>query len=178
MTKRFLLSLSYVHPHENAIQDVAKEFFPGMNYDEAMLGCWFDNMKEAIAERDRLKAAGIQAAYDVYSYDDAWTEATDARNTALLASHELMAEKMEIVDDEMILGDDDKDLLDILNAKVPIPLVTGDSSITIARLGIGDLYFCRDNARIRITLEEAEALVKISPQCVHLYGPGKGAEPL
>ena len=95
------------------------------------------------------------------------------------ASAEVQTPAEETIDDdELILGDADKDILDILNEISPAPLATGEASITIARLGIGELYFCRDGMRTPLTLQEAEALVTISPLCIHLYAPSKGAEPL
>jgi hypothetical protein len=168
MKKRFLLSLLRIYGSE---KKNSHEYFPNMDYDPSSIGVWFDTMEDALAARDQIKEMGIKAAYSVISYDDPWDLVSEMRRIML---EDKENRQIVIDDDDLILGDRDAD--ELLTQLTPSPIATGEGSITIARLGVGALYFCRDGARMPITLEEAEALARVSPQCVHLYANSKGEE--
>lgn len=173
MQKRFLLKLS-LSPIEIDPEKIAETFFPGMNYDKASIGCWFPSMGEATKARHRLKQINPRAIYDIYSQPDPWDEAMDMRKDLLMRTLEVdpNAPEPEIEDDAVIHGDNDMDPLDLMEELAPTSILCGKEAVAVARTGIGVLMFVRNGVRIPVTCEEAEALIAVTPEAIHLYKSG------
>lgn len=180
MTKRYLLKLSY-SPDFVEPSEVGNKYFSKLIYDRISMGCWFLDKQSALLERHRLKMENPNALYDIIFSEDAWSEAENARkemvfNLSKNISQEDSPALLESIDDDFIKGDNDTDPVQLLEELSPTPLATGKFAITIANMGAGELYFCKEGIKIPVTKEEAKAIATVNPSAIHLYAKKGEAE--
>lgn len=170
MAKRYLLKLTKVVNSTSDLSGIAEEYFADYYYDPASMGCWFLTMDDALYARKTLEKEHRYAVYDVLSYESPWKEAMEQKEKMAKTPLEVSNDAPVPGEDFMFSGDNDSDNLDKFLAEMcPVPLATGRSAITIAKAGVGELCFTRNNMRIPVNMQEAEALVKLCPSDIHLY---------